>query len=75
DIFITEPGYNPAFQTLEFAAVSDTRPPEISWYLNGRPAGIARWPYGFNWQLAKGKYSLTARGGGRESVPVHFEVR
>jgi penicillin-binding protein 1C len=75
DIYITEPGYNPAYQTLEFAATSDSRLPKIRWYLNGKAVGEASWPYGFNWQLAKGTYSLVARSGGLESEQVHFEVR
>jgi membrane carboxypeptidase/penicillin-binding protein PbpC len=45
------------------------------WYLNGNIAAEASWPYGFNWQLDRGTYSLTARSGGMESEPVHFEVR
>jgi penicillin-binding protein 1C len=75
DIYITEPGYNPAYQTLEFAATADLRPPEIYWYLNGRAVGKATWPYGFNWQLSKGTYQLVARSGNNESEAVHFEVR
>jgi membrane carboxypeptidase/penicillin-binding protein PbpC len=75
DIYITEPGYNPAYQTLEFAATADSRPPEIYWYLNDKAVGKAPWPYGFNWQLSKGAYRLVARFGNRESEEVHFEVR
>jgi penicillin-binding protein 1C len=75
DIYITEPGYNPAYQTLEFAATADSRPPEIYWYLNDKAVGKATWPYGFNWQLSKGVYRLVARWGDNESEEVHFEVR
>jgi penicillin-binding protein 1C len=75
DIYITEPGYNPAYQTLEFAATADSRPPEIYWYLNDKVVGKASWPYGFNWQLSQGTYRLVARWGDRESEEVHFEVR
>jgi penicillin-binding protein 1C len=75
DIYITEPGYNPAYQTLEFAATSDSRPSKIYWYLNGEAVGEAPWPYGFNWKLSKGTYRLIARWGNLESEAVHFEVR
>ena len=75
DIYIIEPGYNPAYQTIEFAATSDSRVQTIRWYLNGVPVGEAPWPYIFNWQLAEGSYSLTARSGTLESEPVRFEVR
>jgi penicillin-binding protein 1C len=75
DIYIIEPGYNPVFQTVEFAATSDSRVQSVRWYLNGAPVGEAPWPYGFNWQLAKGSYTLTARSGAHESEAVRFEVR
>jgi membrane carboxypeptidase/penicillin-binding protein PbpC len=75
DIYITEPGYNPAYQTLEFAATADSRPPKIYWYLNDKAVGDAPWPYGFNWQLSKGIYRLIARWDNSESDAVHFEVR
>ena len=80
DIYIIEPGYNPAFQTLEFAATSDARVQTIRWYLNGAPVGESSLPYVFNWQLAKGSYTLTARSGApsnalEDSEPIHFEVR
>jgi penicillin-binding protein 1C len=75
DIYITEPGYDPVYQTLEFAATSDLRPQEIQWYLNGDAIGKAPWPYNFNWQLVKGSYRLFARSGNLESEAIHFEVR
>lgn len=75
DIYIIEPGYNPARQRVEFAAVSDTRAAELIWYLDGKPLGKAAWPYGLSWQLAKGRHRLVARAGPHESEPVYFEVR
>jgi penicillin-binding protein 1C len=75
DIYIIEPGYDAALQSIEFAAESAARPETIHWYLNGKETASVVWPYRVNWTLRKGLYSLSARSDSLESRTVHFEVR
>ncbi|MDR2095300.1 MAG: penicillin-binding protein 1C [Treponema sp.] len=75
DIYIIEPGYDTALQSIEFAAESARRPETIRWYLNGEEAASTAWPYRVNWTLRKGVYSLSAHAGSLESRTIHFEVR
>jgi penicillin-binding protein 1C len=68
EVFVVEPGYDVATQTLAFAAEVDPPGPPATWLVDG----VAARP---TWQLQPGKHRLLAVAGGRTSDPIEFEVR
>jgi len=68
EVFVVEPGYDIATQTLAFAAEIDPPGTSATWLVDGMAAPPT-------WQLQPGKHRLLAVAGGRASDPVEFEVR
>lgn len=68
EVFVLEPGYDRATQTLPFAAEIDPPVAAPTWLVDGKPAPAA-------WPLEVGKHRVTVVAGGRTSDPVDFEVR
>ena len=75
DVYLIEPGYDRATQSLHLRAEIDPAPPSVIWLLDGQPIAQALWPYDLQWTLAKGAHRLQAVAGSRRSDPVLFEVR
>ena len=75
DVFVLEPGYEKSTQTVELGAEIDPAQPKATWLVDGRELAVVPWPYGGNWQLARGKHRLELLAGGKRSDPVESEVR
>jgi hypothetical protein len=75
DVFLIEPGYDRATQTLELSVEVDPPVPEVTWIVDGASIGTAAWPYEASWPLARGQHRVEVVAGDRRSEPVAFEVR
>jgi penicillin-binding protein 1C len=75
DVFLLEPGYDKATQSVELGAEVDPALPKATWLVDGRELAAVPWPYGANWPLARGKHRLELLAGNRRSDPVEIEVR
>jgi hypothetical protein len=75
DVFVLEPGYEKSTQSVELGAEIDPALPKATWLVDGRELAVVPWPYGGNWQLARGKHRLELQAGGKRSDPVEIEVR
>jgi penicillin-binding protein 1C len=47
--------------TMRLSARADPRVPELVWYVDGRPYGLAKRPFDLRWTLAKGRHEIVAR--------------
>ena len=74
EIFLIEPGYSRATQSLALTAEADQQA-EVRWLIDGREVAKASITERPLWALAKGMHSLEAEVRGRKSPPVTFEVR
>ncbi|OGD22317.1 MAG: penicillin-binding protein 1C [Candidatus Aminicenantes bacterium RBG_16_63_16] len=80
DVFRLDPVLRPEHQRILLkAAVPEGESPErIEWWVNGRKAGEAAYPYSMFWNLRPGSFTIMAaavRDGKRtESVPVRIVV-
>jgi penicillin-binding protein 1C len=75
DVFVIEPGYDRATQTLALAASVEPPQDEVTWIVDGRPVAKVGWPYRADWPLAPGRHEVAVAAGGVRSAPVAFEVR
>jgi penicillin-binding protein 1C len=75
DVFVLEPGYARATQTLALAAEVDPPVGEVTWTVDGRVVTRSGWPYVGAWALERGAHEIVAVAGGRRSEPVRVEVR
>ena len=75
DVYIIEPGYNRATQSIQLAALSRRRVPAVDWYVDGSFFATSAWPYAARWLLEKGTHVVVAVCGATKSPPVRFEVR
>ena len=66
EVFLLEPGYAPATQTLRLAAEADA---DVRFMLDGAPLASSDWP------LTRGAHVVQAVSGAVRSTPVAFEVR
>ena len=74
EVFLIEPGYSRATQSLALTAEADQQA-EVRWLIDGREVAKASITERPLWALAKGMHSLEAEVRGRKSPPVTFEVR
>lgn len=77
DVYLIEPGYDRATQTIELALELPGRPREgkASWYVDGVLVAEAAWPYTASWPLERGLHRVEARFGEARSPAVEFSVR
>ena len=75
EVYVVEPGYDRATQTLRLTAHVDPPVEAVTWLVDGRSVGRAAWPYHLHWQLSRGEHTIEVAAAGRESRPVRFEVR
>ncbi len=75
DVFLVEPGYALATQTLELSVEVDPPVPTVTWLVDGQPVAEPAWPYQAAWPLEPGAHTVQVRVGERASEPVAFEVR
>jgi len=80
DVFKLDPILRPEFQVLRFqVSISDGTPVEaVEWWVNGRFAGRAEFPYDLPWPLRPGTHVVQARAlagpATLESRPVRIKV-
>jgi len=75
EVFLLEPGYDRAMQTIELSGEVDPVLPEVTWWVDGEKVAVVGWPYDSGWQMERGKHLLVMKGGGMQSDTVEFEVR
>ena len=75
DLFLIEPGYDEATQTIELSGEVNSALPQVAWLVDGQEVASASWPYQADWQLRKGVHTLEMAGGGMRNAFVEFEVR
>lgn len=75
DVYLVEPGYDRATQTVALQAEVDPPVPNLVWRVDGREVASPGWPYEGRWALEPGNHEVVAVAGDRRSDPVRFEVR
>jgi penicillin-binding protein 1C len=75
DVFVVEPGYVRATQSVRLSAEVDPALPLVTWLVDGEMVAAAGWPYDAAWQLETGRHTLTVVAGDMRADPVEFEVR
>ncbi len=75
EVFLIEPGYDRATQTLELAADAEALIERVSWSVDGRSVGRSAWPYSTSWRLEPGLHVARASAPGQRDDTVSFEVR
>jgi len=75
EVYLLEPGYDRATQSLPLRGEVHPTLPEIAWLLDGRQIATVGWPYEARWKLQPGRHRLQMVAAGRASDPVEFEVR
>ncbi|HET8541434.1 MAG TPA: penicillin-binding protein 1C [Anaeromyxobacter sp.] len=75
DVFVLEPGYDRATQSVRLTAEVDPAAAEIAWLVDGERVALVRWPYEASLPLTRGAHRVEASAEGRRSQPVRIEVR
>lgn len=75
EIFLIEPGFARATQSVRLAARADGIVPKVTWTVNGQPVAQSEWPYIAQWPLTPGTHTLIASAPGQRASRVQFEVR
>lgn len=75
EVFLIEPGYDRATQTLELSADAEALIERVSWSVDGVKVGRSAWPYGASWRLERGVHVARASAPGQRGDSVTFEVR
>ena len=75
DVFIIEPGYRRATQTVNLEAEVDPPVTQVVWHIDGERYAQAKWPYEASWPLKRGRHTLRVSAGDRFSDPIEIEVR
>ena len=75
EVFVIEPGYARATQTVELVAEITPAVPEATWVIDGKPMAKVRWPSRARWPLAVGRHTVELWASTLKSDPVEFEVR
>lgn len=75
EVFLLEPGYAAATQSIALEAEVDPPAPALRWLIDGREVATADWPYAAHWTLERGRHVLVAVAGGSTSEAVALEVR
>jgi penicillin-binding protein 1C len=75
DIFVIEPGYERATQSVELGAEVNPALPKATWLVDGKELASVGWPYQARWQLARGKHRLEVVAGNKRSDSVEIEVQ
>ena len=75
DIFLVEPGYDRATQSVALQVEVDPPVPDVQWWVDGQLRSTVAWPYQASWNLSHGEHVAIAVAGDRRSDPVSFTVR
>jgi penicillin-binding protein 1C len=76
-VLLADPEVPPGSATIALQAEADPAPPELTWYIDGRPWRIAGYPYTVRWPLVPGAHTFQVRIPGQEdaSPKVRVSVR
>jgi penicillin-binding protein 1C len=75
EVFVIEPGYDRATQTLELAADAESLVERVTWSVNGKRLRRSAWPYAASWRLAPGHHVVSVAAPGQRGDSVAIEVR
>jgi penicillin-binding protein 1C len=75
-VLLADPEVPPGSATIALQAEADPAPPELTWYIDGRPWRIAEYPYTVRWPIEPGAHTFQVRIPGQEDVspPVRVSV-
>jgi penicillin-binding protein 1C len=75
-VLLADPEVPPGSATIALQAEADPAPPELTWYVDGRPWRIAGHPYTVRWPIEPGAHTFQVRIPGQEaaSPPVRVSV-
>ena len=76
-VLLADPEVPPGSATIALQAEADPAPPELTWYVDGRPWRIAGYPYTVRWPIEPGAHTFQVRIPGQEdaSPKVRVSVR
>ena len=75
-VLLADPEVPAGSATIALQAEADPAPPELTWYVDGRPWRIAGYPYTVRWPIAPGAHTFQVRIPGQDaaSPPVRVSV-
>ncbi len=75
-VLLADPEMPPGSATIALQAEADPAPPELTWYVDGRPWRIAAHPYTVRWPIEPGAHTFQVRIPGQEdaSPKIHVSV-
>jgi penicillin-binding protein 1C len=75
DVFVIEPGYDRATQSLRLVAEAEAGVQRVTWAVDGRVVARPGWPYVAEWPLAPGYHTVRATAPGQRGHELRIEVR
>ncbi|MHB8835209.1 MAG: transglycosylase domain-containing protein [Candidatus Methylomirabilia bacterium] len=73
-VLLADPEVPPGSATIALQAEADPAPPELTWYIDGRPWRIAGFPYTVRWPIEPGAHSFQVRIPGQENASPTVRV-
>jgi len=75
-VLLADPEVPPGSATIALQAEADPAPPELTWYVDGRPWRVAGYPYTVRWPIEPGAHTFQVRIPGQEdtSPPIRVSV-
>jgi len=76
-VLLADPEVPPGSATIALQAEADPAPPELTWYVDGRPWRVAGYPYTVRWPIEPGAHTFQVRIPGQDaaSPPIRVSVR
>lgn len=73
-VLLADPEVPAGSATIALQAEADPAPPELTWYIDGRPWRIAGYPYTVRWPIAPGAHTFQVRIPGQEDASPTIRV-
>jgi hypothetical protein len=73
-VLLADPEVPPGSATIALQAEADPPPPELTWYVDGRPWRIAGHPYTVRWPIEPGTHTFQVRIPGQEDASPKVRV-
>jgi len=73
-VLLVDPEVPPGSSTIALQAAADPAPPELTWYVDGRPWRIVAYPYTVRWPLETGAHTFQVRIPGQEAASPKIGV-
>lgn len=74
EVFLVEPGYDPATQSIKLSAAVDPPGELVTWFVDGAALASVAFPYEAHWPLERGEHRIEVRAGGKRSAAISIRV-